>query len=196
MTFSIAELNRFPREERNRIYIQLIPPSIFERFNIDPKTLLNPFGERVVTGFFPPDENLGLIEVRHRSGDNDCIFSCQVSLETFMQSLHLDFIIINDPFSDRFNIDLDQEGRNTFFGTLYRNIPEEIRAMEAGLAPGMVRRGLRLSGEFYKCLEKFMRSLEIQTVTIDALFYHNSILWEKYGFRYFKGRVLMEKINK
>ncbi len=196
MTISIAELNRFPREERNRIYLQLIPPSIFEKFNIDQKTLKNPFGEHAVTGFFPEDENLGCIEVRYRKGDSDCIFSCQVSLDAFMQSLHLDFIIINDPFSERFNIDIDQEGKNTFFGTRTRNIPEEIRAMEAGLAPGMVRRGLRITGEFSKCLEKFMESLEIKTVTIGAFFYHNSILWERYGFRYFKGRVLMEKINK
>lgn len=195
MDFSIAKLNRLPREERNRIYLQLVPPSIFERFNIDPKTLLNIYGERVVTGIFPPDENFGCIEVRYRPSDKDCIFSCQVSLETFMQSLHLDFIIINDPFSERFNIDIDEEGRDTLFGTRSRNIPEEVRAMETGLAPGMVRRGLRLSGEFSKCLDRFMEIIGIHTVTIGALYYHNAILWERHGFQYFRGRVMMERIN-
>lgn len=196
MDFSIAKLNRLPREERNWIYLQLVPPTIFQKFNIDPKTLLNAYGERVIRGIFPPDENFGCIEVRNRTGDIDCIFSCQVSLETFMQSLHLDFIIINDPFSERFNIDIDEEGRDTLFGTRSRNIPEEIRAMEAGLAPGMVRRGLRLSGEFSKCLDKFMEIIGINTVTIGALYYHNAILWEKYGFQYFKGKMMMECINK
>lgn len=195
MTFSIARLNRLPREERDQAYLQLIPPSLFERFQIDPKRLVNSYGEKVVSGIFPPDENFGCIEVRHRAGDKDCIFSCQVSLEAFMQSLHLDFIIINDPFSERFNVDIDEEGRDTLFGTRSRNLKEEIRAMEAGLAPGMVRRGLRLMGEFSACLDQFMDLLGLKTLTTHAFFYHNAILWEKYGFTYFRGRKTMERIH-
>ncbi len=195
MTFSIAKLNRLPREERNRAYLQLIPPSLFERFQIDPKRLVNSYGEKVVSGIFPQDENFGCIEVRHRAGDKDCIFSCQVSLEAFMQSLHLDFIIINDPFSERFNVDIDEEGKDTLFGSRSRNLKEEIRAMEAGLAPGMVRRGLRLMGEFSACLDQFMDLLGLKTLTTHAFFYHNAILWEKYGFTYFRGRKTMERIH-
>jgi len=195
MTFSIARLNRLPKEERNRIYLQLVPPSLFKNFHIDPRTLLNPQGEHVVTGIFPSDENFSCIEVRYRSGDKDPIFSCQVSLEAFMQSLHLDFIIISDPFSERFNLDVDEEGRDTLYGTRSRNIPEEVRAMEAGLAPGMIRKGLRLMGEFSGCLDVFMDALGIKTITTDAFFYHNAILWERYGFQYFKGRMVMERIH-
>jgi hypothetical protein len=196
MTFSIAKLNRLPKEERDRIYLGLVPKSIFEKFEIDPRTLVNKHGERVVRGIFPHDDNFGCIEVLWRAGDKDCIFSCQVSLESFMQSLHLDFLIINDPFSERFNIDVDEQGRDTFYGTRSRNIPEEMRAMEAGLAPGMVRRGLRLMREFAKCLDVFMESLELKSITTDAFFYHNAILWEKYGFTYFRGGKTMEKIHK
>jgi hypothetical protein len=196
MTFSIAALNRLPKEERDRTYLQLVPRSVFERFQIDPKTLLNQHGERVVRGVFPSDENFGCIEVQFRAGDKDCIFSCQVSLESFMQSLHLDFLIINDPFSERFNVDVDELGRDTLYGTRSRNIPEEIRAMEAGLAPGMVRRGQRLMGEFAKCLDIFMSSLGLTSITTDAFFYHNAILWEKYGFTYFRGGKEMENIHK
>lgn len=196
MTFSIAKLNRLPKKERDRIYLSLVPKSIFERFQIDHKTLKNPFGERVVRGIFPPDENFGCIEVKFRSEDRDCIFSCQVSLETFMQSLHLDFLIINNPFSERFNVDIDELGRDTLFGTQSRNIPEEIKAMEAGLAPGMVRQGLRLMREFAMCLDVFMATLELKTITVGAFFYHNAIMWERYGFTYFKGGKMMEKIHK
>ncbi len=195
MTYSIARVNSLPREERNQIYLQLIPRAIFERFHIDPKTLTNPFGERVVTGIFPPDENFGCIEVRHRAGDKDCIFSCQVSLAAFMQSLHLDFIILNDPYSERFNIDVSEDGKDTLFGVSSRNIPEEIRALKAGLAPGMVRKGLRLVGDFLVCLETFLDSLGLKTITINAFFYHNAIHWENYGFTYFRGRKVMEKIH-
>jgi hypothetical protein len=196
MTFSIAKLNRLPKEERDRNYLILVPRSIFERFEIDPKALVNRYGERVVTGIFPPDENFACIEVKYRTADKDCIFSCQISLETFMESLHLDFLILNDPLSERFNIDVDELGKDTLLGTRSRNVPEEIKAMEAGLAPGMVRRGLRLMGEFVTCLELFMTSLEMKTVTIGAFHYHNAILWERYGFIYFKGGKIMDKIHR
>ncbi len=196
MTFSIAKLNRLAKDERDRTYLQLVPRSIFERFQINPKTLLNKDGERVVRGIFPSDENFGCIEVQYRAGDKDSIFSCQVSLESFMESLHLDFVIINDPFSERFNVDVDEQGRDTLYGTRSRNIPEEIRAMEAGLAPGMVRRGLRLMEEFTGCLDKFMASLGLKSITTNAFFYHNAILWEKYGFTYFRGGKIMENIQK
>jgi hypothetical protein len=195
MTFSIAKINRLQKEERDRIYLLLVPPSIFEMFQIDHKTLKNPFGERVVRGIFPPDENFGCIEVLHRAEDKDCLFSSQVSLETFMQSLHLDFLIINHPVSERFNVDMDESGRDTLFGTRSRNIPEEIKAMEAGLAPGMVRKGLGLMREFVSCLDTFMEALGLKTITNRCLFYHNAMLWEKYGFTYFKGKKVMERVQ-
>jgi hypothetical protein len=196
MTFSIAKLNRLPKEERDPMYLLLVPDAVFEMFHINRKTLTNLSGERVVRGIFPPDENFGSIEVKHRSEDKDCIYSCQVAFEAFMESLRLDFLIINDPFSERFNVDVDEMGRDTLFGTSSRNIPEEIRAMKAGLAPGMVRRGLRLMRESVRCLETFMAALDLKTLTIDAFFYHNAILWERYGFGYFKGGKLMERIDR
>jgi hypothetical protein len=196
MTFSIAKLNRLQKEERDQIYLLLVPQSLFEMFQIDCRTLRNLCGERVVTGIFPPDENFGCIEVRYKPEDKDCIFSCQVSFETFMQSLHLDFLIINDPFSERFHVDMDECGRDTLFGTRSRNICEEIRAMEAGLAPAMVRHGLKMMREFVDCMERFMAPLGLKTITIGAFFYHNAILWERYGFTYFKGRKMMERIHR
>jgi hypothetical protein len=196
MTFSIAKLNRLPKEERNSTYLRLVPETLFEMFQIDRKTLTNQHGEKVVTGLFPPEENFACIEVKYRAQDKDCIFSCQVSMEAFMQSLYLDFLTINDPFAERFNIDVDEFGKDTLLGTRSRNIPEEIRAMEAGLALGMVRHGLRLVNEFVKSLEAFMTPLGLNTTTMGAFFYHNAILWERHGFTYFKGGKMMERIHK
>jgi len=113
-----------------------------------------------------------------------------------MQSLYLDFLIINDPFSERFNVDVDEFGRDTLLGTRSRNIPEEVRAMEAGLAPGMVRHGLRLLKEFVKSLEAFMAPVDLNTITMGAFFYHNAISWERHGFTYFKGGKMMERIHR
>jgi hypothetical protein len=195
LAFSIAKLNQLPKKEREQIYLQLVPQSIFERYQIDRKALVNKFGERIVRGIFPLDENFAYIEVKHRAADKDCIFSCQISLETFMQSLHLDFLVINDPFSERFNVDVDELGRDTLLGARSRNIPEEIKAMEAGLAPGMVRKGAGLLREFVKCLDMFITSINLKTITNRCLFYHNAILLERYGFTYFKGGKTMEKIH-
>ncbi len=195
MTFSIAKVNRLPREERNEIYLRLVPKSIFENFQIDRKTLTNPFGERIVYGIFPPDDNFAIIEVKHRSTDKDCIFSCQISLASFMESIHLDFLVINDPFSERFQVDVDESGKDTMLGARSRNIPEEIRAMEAGLAPGMVRKGLKLLREFSDSLEEFIIPLGLKNITTKALYYHNAILWEKYGFTYYKGGKMMGRIH-
>ncbi len=195
MVFSLELLNRRPKQERECYYLQLIPPLIYEKFKVDPNTLMNPFGEKVVQGIFPSDENFACVEVRHRTGDKDCLFSLQLSLDSFMRSVHIDFLIINDPFSERFNVDTDQSGKDTFFGFGSRNIPEEIRAMEAGLAPGMVRHGLKLLGESLKSLEAFTIHMGLKAITLGALYYHNAILWERYGFQYLKGGRIMEKID-
>jgi len=195
MTFIISRLNRLPREERDPLYLKLIPPSLFDRFGIDPKTLTNALGEKVVTGLFPADENFSCIELRQSPADRDCIFSCQVSFESFMQSLYLDFVTLNNPFGERFNVDRDEGGGETLFGTRSRNVSEEIRAMNAGLAPGMVRPGFGLLGEFVSCLDDFVSTLGLKTISIGALFYHNAILWERHGFLYFRGGKMMERIH-
>jgi len=196
MVFSLEVLNNLPRLDRDSLYLHLIPPTIFQTFRIDPKTLTNASGERIVKGIFPPDENLACVEVKHRASDRDCIFSLQVSLDPFMKSVHIDFLTINDPFSERFNVDVDESGGETLFGSRSRNVPEEVRAMEAGLAPGMVRRGLRNLGESLSCIEAFAASIGLKAVSLGALFYHNAVLWERHGFIYFKGGKVMERIHK
>lgn len=176
--------------------MRLVPPSLFERFQIDRRTLTNRQGERVITGLFPPDENFACLEVRLRPGDRDPIFSYQISFESFMQSLHLDFVTANDPFSERFDVDRDETGKDTLFGARSRNIPEEIRAMEAGLAPGMVRRGIGLLREFVRCLEEFASLIGLKAISLGALYYHNAIVWERHGFIYFRGGRMMERIHR
>jgi hypothetical protein len=45
-------------------------------------------------------------------------------------------------------------------------------------------------------LETFMASINIKTLTIRGLFYHNAISWERHGFTYFKGYKMMERIHR
>jgi hypothetical protein len=82
------------------------------------------------------------------------------------------------------------------FATVSRNIPEEIRAMRAGLAPGQTRRGLQMFRNFRIQAQKFGTQFGIQRVKVEPLAYHNAIMHEFYGFRYMTGRGMMEKIDR
>jgi hypothetical protein len=68
--------------------------------------------------------------------------------------------------------------------------------MEAGLAPGQIRRGLRLSAETLSVLERFIVRAGHDLVIIEPLTYNNAIIYERYGFAYFQGRQRMEWIDR
>jgi hypothetical protein len=102
---------------------------------------------------------------------------------------------INDPHAPRFDIDRDWHGETTKLGTLTRNIPAEVQAMAAGLAPGQIRRGLRLSRELIPVMERFTAGLGKDRFFIEPLAYHNAIIFERYGFAYMRGRTKMEQIQ-
>jgi hypothetical protein len=67
--------------------------------------------------------------------------------------------------------------------------------MEAGLFPGQVRKGLGLTREVIQVLEFFCRILDIKSIRLEALFYHNAITYERYGFSYFSGYHQMKRIH-
>jgi hypothetical protein len=67
--------------------------------------------------------------------------------------------------------------------------------MEAGLAPGQVRRGLRLLKHSTPAFEKFVHSLGHDLFFVEPLFYHNAVVFERYGMAYVKGNRLMDRIN-
>ena len=60
--------------------------------------------------------------------------------DTMNGQVHVLLYILNDPGSERFDVDRMPDGRPTKFGTLIRNLAAEAAALEAGLAPGQVRR--------------------------------------------------------
>jgi len=193
---SIYELNHLPPEERIKVYRPLIPPSIFTTFGIDRNTFFNRRGEKVVQFHTPESHGFVSVEVKEKADDLDAIFFLQLSDTPFIENLELYFVVINDPRGERFDIDRDLQGRDTLFGTTLRNIPEEERAMKAGLSPGQVRPGLRMLGEMMRLLERFASRLMTSIISCEALFYHNAIQYERLGFGYLEGRKLMEEIDR
>jgi len=102
---------------------------------------------------------------------------------------------LNDPHSPRFNGEILPDGSSTRFGTLKRNLEAETAAMQAGLAPGQVRRGLRLLAPAIIAFENFVASLGHEMYFVEPLYYHNAVIFERYGFTYQMGRRLMERIE-
>ncbi|MCX5886785.1 MAG: hypothetical protein NT096_12895 [Proteobacteria bacterium] len=190
----VAMLNCCPEVERNEVYSLLLPSTIFERFQIDPKTFENAREKKVVQ-IVSHGCGETTIEVRLNPGDKDCIFYMDVADSSDLVQLLWSFININDPSGERFNTDVDECGNDLWLKWGTRNLKEELRSMKAGLAPGQTRRGLRLMNEVNRCLDTFCCVLNIKSIFMEALFYHNAIIYERHGFRYFEGEKRMRRIN-
>jgi hypothetical protein len=195
LPISIYEINVMPEAERAALLSILVPPRLLERFSIDPRTFRDPAGKECVRFICPENMPFLQIDVRRDPGDQDAVYFLDLSTSPFGQ-MEISFIIVNDPDGERFAIDRDANGLDTYFGTARRNIPEEIRAMEAGLAPGQVRRGLRVMQEMVLAWDDFFRRVEHKFYFLEPLSYNSAILYERTGFQYIKGKEKMLWIDR
>ncbi len=191
----IHRINQMSTSEKEGLYRLLIAPSLFKRLQINPLTFTSYEGVRLVRFYCPPREETVLIEMKRKLDDPDPVYSIQVSDGPDYTQLNWDFLVVNDLDQERFNIDVDAEGRDTLWGRASRNLAEEERALRAGLAPGQPRQGLRLTKEIIKGLEHFARILDIKDIHLEALFYHNAVVYERCGFTYFEGFRRMQRIH-
>jgi hypothetical protein len=109
--------------------------------------------------------------------------------------IHVLLYILNDPASPRFDVDRMPDGSPTKFGILKRNLEAEQAAMNAGLSPGQVRKGLRLLQPATVAFEQFVTSLGHDIYFVEPLYYHNAVIFERYGFAYQMGKRQMERIH-
>jgi hypothetical protein len=192
--YSLCDINALEKEEKERIYSCIVPDRLYEIFSISPRTFTGDDGERKV--FFTAPHGLGLlrVEIRLRPGYRDTVFFLEIADNRFQQ-MELSLCVVNDPASDRFDVDSDENGNYNYFSTLGRNIGEEIRAMKAGLYPNQTHRGLRMFGDFFTVFERFVDSLSMDVIIAEPLTYDNAIRYEKFGFDYITGRRLMIEID-
>lgn len=192
--FTLKDINALQGREKERIYGRIVPVRLFSMFNISPETFQGSDGARKV--FFTAPEGLGLcrIEVRLAQFDRDAVFYLEIA-DTQHHQMELAFCIINDPLAPRFDVDVDENGKNNYFTSYGRNIPEEIKAMKAGLFPNQTHRGLRMFPDFLPLFESFVDSLGMEFIVAEPLTYDNAIRYEKYGFDYLTGKRLMQEIN-
>ncbi len=195
MPTSVDEINRRAEAERERLLSALVPPRFLEMFSIDPTTFRNPAGKRCVKFVCPEKMPFFQIDLRRDPGDRDAAYFLDVSNSPFGQ-MEISFVIVNDPDGERYDIDIDDSGQDTYFGTARRNVSEELRAMAAGLAPGQVRRGLRSMRDLVAGWERFFDGVGHRFYFLEPLGYNSAILYERYGFQYVVGRERMEFIDR
>jgi hypothetical protein len=192
---SLAAINRLDLPEKEAIYAKLLPKRLLQLLQLDPLSLCNKAEERLVQIIAPEGLRFVRIEVRARPEDIDVVFFAELS-DTQFHQMELAFCIICDPSAPRFAVDVNESGAVNYFSSQGRNLPEELRAMQAGLFPHQTRQGLRMFGEFFTLLEQFTDSLGMEMIVGEPLSYDNAIRYERYGFDYLTGKRLMLEIDR
>ncbi|MCC6904751.1 MAG: hypothetical protein IT326_02845 [Anaerolineae bacterium] len=185
---SLRGINSLDTPIKEAIYFSLIPPDVIRQFGIS-------LDRREQLQIICPHDTRA-VELRYfdQPDSIDPTFYLHMA-DTLNNQIAVLLVLVNDTTADRFNIDIDPNGLPTRFGTMRRNIPEEIRAMQAGLSPGQVRRGLRITRQIIPTFEQFIQRTGHDMIIIEPLTYNNAIVYERYGFAYFQGKRRMEWIN-
>jgi hypothetical protein len=191
--FSIRQINKLPDEQMQQVYRHLVPYSILIHFGIDPRALADSEGHPLFE-CRPRGSSVELF-LRHAWDAEDPVLYLQLA-DTPNNQIEVPLFVVNDLYAERFNVDRLPDGTPTHFGTLVRNIEEELRAMGAGLAPGQVRRGLGATRRLIPMFEQFVAGLHHDAFYIQPLAYHSAILFERLGFSYVMGLGRMEWIHK
>lgn len=192
---SLQSINRLDEPEKELIYSRLLPQRLRDVLGLAENSLCNPAGERLITIIAPKGLPLVRIEARAKPDSDVVVFFLELS-DTQFHQMELSFCIVRDPASPHYAVDVDETGANNWFASHGRNIPEELRAMRAGLFPNQTHHGLQLFAAFFPLLERFTDALGIQMIVGEPLSYDNAIRYEKYGFDYLRGTRLMLEIDR
>jgi hypothetical protein len=191
---SIRQINGLPAGQKMQVYRHLIPDDLLLKFGIQPASGTNAAGVKLVTIEAPPGTSFVRIRILPFPDFPDPLLQIELG-DTGNYQLEVLLVVINDPYSERFDVDRDWTGEPTKFGLMRRNLEEEERAMRAGLAPGQVRRGLRQMSRQQKLVEGFAAGLGNEKYLANPLGYHNAVFLECQGFGYIQGRRKMQWIH-
>jgi hypothetical protein len=190
---TLGGINRLPPREKREIYLRVIPPELFSHFNLSPY-LVDISGQDLLKIVAPANSTSLEMSLFHKIGFPDPILYGHLT-DTINGQIHVLLYILNDPEMPRFDVDRLPDGTPTKFGILHRNLEAEMAAMKAGLNPGQIRKGPHLLAAAMKTFEEFIVSLGHDIFFAEPLYYHNAVIFERYGFTYQQGRNRMMKID-
>jgi len=190
---TIRGINDLPPADKDAIYQTLIPAWVYSMFGISPDNMID--GAPSIRKRCPAGSSTVELSVFHVAGATEPVIYLHMG-DTLTSQLIVLLVVINDPASPRFDVDVDEHGRPNALGTRVRNIRQEQRALESGLAPGQARRGLRIFRSAIPVFENFIERMGHDRFLIEPLFYHNAITFERYGFAYTRGLQKMKAIDR
>jgi hypothetical protein len=192
---TIRALNSLPENAKLRLYRALIPVQVLAEFDINPRTWKNPDKQQQVK--LDAGQGSDKVKIHAWYGDNpqNEFFYLELADNQY-NGIDLNFLIANNPTSENYRTDYDDEGIETLFGSVRRNLAEEEKAMQAGLAPGQIREGLRSSQIVFTHIETFLTMMAHHAFFLEPLTYVSAWIFEKRGFAYSKGHQLMDTIHK
>jgi hypothetical protein len=189
---TIGGINLLPEAEKREIYRRIVPKELLERLKMPP---IDSIRIAALMKFkYAPGSTDVEMALYHEPHFPDPVLYGHMT-DTINGQIHILLYILNDPDSPRFNVDRMPDGSMTRFGTLKRNLAAEEEALPAGLAPGQVRHGLRMLPLAIASFERFIASLGHDMYFAEPLYYHNAVLFERYGFTYQVGRRMMEQVE-
>lgn len=192
---SIRDINNLPENAKRRIYRNLIPPSVLAQFDIDPISWQGPTDESHIRLIADPASGSLHLGAKLPADAADEFFTIELT-DNAINGIDLNLLLLNDPHSPRFNTDYDQNGQPTMLGTARRNLAEEARAMQAGLAPAQFRSSLGASRLVLEQIENFLVMLAHDALFLEPLTYASAWVFEKRGFAYMRGHKLMDDIQR
>lgn len=190
----LVQINNLPETIKKRVYRNLIPPELLTRFQIDPVSWKGVGGNLHVS----IEAQAGSPSVRLRAFSDGAqqneFFRLDIS-DNALGSIDIKVLQLSDPESPPFGNDARQGGFLAQPGTNGRNLEEQQRAMEAGLAPGQIWDGLGALKTTLNQFEAFLASLCHQAYFFEPHFYSAAWHFEKRGFAYVRGHKLMDDIQ-
>lgn len=187
---TIGGINKLSEQEKREIYTRYIPHELLDKFKIT-----DPAHDHELLQFqFAEGSSDVEMKLYHQAGFPDPILYAHLA-DNINGQIHVLLYILNDPASPRFDVDRMPDGSATQFGIRRRNIAAEQAALQAGLSPGQVRHGLRSLRQAMGAFEAFVTGLGHELYFVEPLYYHNAVIFERYGFSYQMGRKLMNEIQ-
>jgi len=187
---TIGGINLLPESEKREIYSRYIPLQLIEKYSL--RDLEQ--NQDLLRFHFAPGSSDVEMMLYHQANFPDPILYAHLA-DNINGQIHVLLYILNDPESPRFDVDKMPDGSPTHFGIRKRNLEAELAAMNHGLSPGQVRHGLRSLRQAMGAFEEFMTSLGHDMYYVEPLYYHNAVIFERYGFSYQMGRRLMNEIQ-
>jgi hypothetical protein len=190
---TIAGINQLPLDQKRETYSQIIPPKLLEIFDVSSDLRDFDGSDLFFLNCEPGTSDVELALFNSPEASDPIIFGHLT--DTIHGQIHILLYGMNDVNSPRFNVDRMPDGTKTSFGTNQRNLDEELKALEAGLAPGQIYRGPHLFKESLRQFEHFASCMGHDIFFVEPLFYHVAVIFERYHFQYQQGKRFVKRIN-